>query len=60
MNKNNATLLFLGACIVLAVLLLTDTITSPVAGLLFAGLLMLFGLLSRGFTRRSSTSGKQQ
>lgn len=55
MNARAAILVFLAVCIILAVLLLTDTITSVVAGSLFAAALVIVGIASRGFTRMKHT-----
>ncbi|MEW6194266.1 MAG: hypothetical protein AB1521_03800 [Bacteroidota bacterium] len=52
MNKKLAGLLFLAVCIILALLLITKTITSTVSGLIFAVSLILFGLLSKGFRKQ--------
>jgi len=49
MNRNIALPLFLATCIILAVLLLTRTISSVVSGIIFAIALVVFGGLSRGF-----------
>lgn len=47
MNKRTAGFLFLSVCIVLAILLLTKTITPIVSGCVFALALVLFGGISR-------------
>jgi len=52
MKRNTAILLFLASCIIIAVLLITRLITPIVGGTLFAVVLILFGLLSRGFTKK--------
>ena len=52
MNRKTALVSFLGVCIILALLLLTQTITPIVGGLLFAIALVVFGFLSRGFTKK--------
>jgi len=51
MNRRTAGLLFLGVCIILAALLLTQRITPVASAAVFAVALVLFGLLSRGFRR---------
>jgi hypothetical protein len=53
MNKKTAALLFLGICIVLAVLLIAEIITPIQSGCIFAIALVAFGLLSRGFSKKS-------
>jgi len=50
MNKRIASLVFLGLCLVLAVLLITKVISPLLSGSIFAVALIGFGLLSRGFT----------
>lgn len=49
MNKKSASLMFLTVCLMLAILLLTKTITPMVSGSVFAVALVTFGLMSRGF-----------
>lgn len=51
MDKKTAGFLFLGICAVLAILLLTQTITFLVSGCVFAVALVLLGGLSRGFRK---------
>jgi len=51
MSGKTAGYLFLGICIVLAILLLTKTITSTTSSIIFAIGLVLLGGLSRGFRR---------
>lgn len=51
MKNRTAGLLFLGVCIILAILLLTKTITMIVSGAIFAVALVIFGSLSRGFRK---------
>jgi hypothetical protein len=51
MRRRPALSLFLGTCVVLALLLVTGAIRPVVAGGLFAIALVAFGGLSRGFTR---------
>lgn len=53
MNKKTAGLLFLAVCVVLAILLLTGTITFFVSGCIFAAALILLGVLSRGFRKET-------
>ena len=60
MNRTVAVFLLLGICILLVVLLLTETITSTVSGLVFATALLILGLLSRGFKQNTLTSKEQQ
>jgi len=52
MNGNTAALVFLGVCLVLAVLLLTRTTTPILSGSIFAVALVILGGLSRGFSKR--------
>lgn len=49
MNKKSASLVFLAVCLMLAILLLTKTITPMVSGSVFAVALVTLGLMSRGF-----------
>ncbi len=56
MNGRVAGFLFLGVCLILAVLLLTRTITPLVSGTVFAAALVVFGGLSRGFGRQGRSS----
>ena len=51
MNWKYAVLIFLCVCITLAILLLTNTISTIVCGLIFAISLMLLGGLSKGFRK---------
>lgn len=51
MNRKTASMIFLGICVVLAVLLLLDVITPIVSGSIFAVALVIFGSISRGFTK---------
>jgi len=48
---NTFTMIFLGICVILAVLLLTGVLTIVVASALFAVSLVVFGLASRRFGR---------
>lgn len=56
MNGRTAGFSFLAVCVILAILLLTKTISSTVSGALFAVALIIFGGLSRGFKK----SGKDK
>jgi hypothetical protein len=49
MSRNLALVLFLATCLVLAVLLLTQSISPIVGSSIFAVALVVFGGLSRGF-----------
>jgi len=49
MNRKSSSLIFLGVCIILALLLLTHSISSTTSGIIFAIALVLFGILSKGF-----------
>ncbi|MBU0581421.1 MAG: hypothetical protein KKA19_09625 [Candidatus Margulisbacteria bacterium] len=52
MNRQTAVSLFLAICIVLAILLLTKMISSPISGSIFALALIIFGIASKGFTNK--------
>jgi hypothetical protein len=52
MNRRRAGFLFLGVCIVIAILLLTQAITPVAAGISFAIALVALGWLSGGFRRQ--------
>ena len=52
MDRKSAAISFLAVCIILAILLLTKTISSTVSGILFAIALVLFGLISNGFRKQ--------
>ena len=54
MKQKSAGLLFLAICIVLAILLLTKTISSTVSGSIFALALIILGGASKGFTNKNS------
>ena len=54
MNGSTAASALLAVCVVLVVLLMARVITSLMAGLVFAGALIVFGVASRGFRRASS------
>lgn len=51
MNGRIAGLLFLAVCLVIAVLLLTRTISPLLSSLVFAGALLILGGRSRGFRK---------
>jgi uncharacterized membrane protein len=55
MNGRTAGLIFLLICIMLAILLLTKTITSMVSGIIFAIALVMLGGLSKGFRKDSKS-----
>jgi uncharacterized membrane protein len=52
MNGNIAAFLFLGVCVILAILLLTDAIGPLLSGSIFAVALVLLGGLSGGFRKQ--------
>lgn len=52
MNKKTAGLIFLGVCLVLAVLLAAKAISPILSGSIFAIALVGFGILSGGFTKK--------
>ncbi len=52
MTGKYAGLTFLVVCILLAILLLTKTITSTVNGIIFAIALVVLGILSNGFRKK--------
>ena len=54
MKKKSAGLLFLAICIILAILLLTKTISILVSGIIFALALVILGIASRGFTDKNN------
>ncbi len=56
MSGRVAGLLFLGICVVLAILLLIGTITPLLSGSIFAVALVLLGGLSRGFRKSEDSS----
>jgi len=49
MDRKSAAISFLAVCIILAILLLTKTISSTASGILFAVALAGLGIASRGF-----------
>ncbi|MFZ0821864.1 MAG: hypothetical protein WAM91_17505 [Candidatus Acidiferrales bacterium] len=52
MNRKTARILFLAACIVIAILLLKQVVTTIVGGFIFAVALLVFGGLSNGFRKK--------
>lgn len=58
MKKNTAGISFLIFCLILAFLLLTHTITSIQSGALFALALIIFGGISKGFTKNKDHADK--
>ena len=54
MNKKIAAPLFLGICLILAILLFTKTITVVTSSYIFAIALVVLGGLSRGFREDKS------
>ena len=56
MKRTIAVTFFLGVCLILALLLLTKTITLIISSLIFAIALVIFGGLSRGFRGTKATS----
>jgi hypothetical protein len=55
MNKKPASRAFLGVCLLLALFLLTRTISPTAGGFLFAIALAIFGGLSKGFRSEKKT-----
>jgi len=51
MDRKLAAAIFLGICVVLAILLLVRAVTPLVSGIIFATALVLLGLLSWGFRK---------
>ncbi len=51
MDRKLAVAIFIGICVVLAILLLVRAITPLVSGIIFAIALVLLGLLSWGFRK---------
>ena len=45
-------MMFLGVCLLLALLLVTGAIAPVLGGGIFAAALVVFGILSHGFTRK--------
>ncbi len=56
MNRKQAGFSFLIVCVILAVLLLTQTISPFVNGIIFAAALVVFGGLSKGFRNDNDPS----
>ena len=56
MKRKNAVASFLSVCVILGVLLLTQTITSVVGAIVFAVALVIFGSLSNGFRGKDGSS----
>lgn len=54
MKRKTAGILFLAICVVLAILLLTKTISSTVSGSIFALALIVLGVASKRFTNKNS------
>ncbi len=52
MNGKMAALLLVGICIVLVILLITNTIKMKLSGAVFAISLVALGLLSKGFLKK--------
>ena len=52
MDRSIAAVVFLAVCIVLALLLLSGTISPIISGVVFAVALVILGVLSRGFRYR--------
>jgi hypothetical protein len=51
MYRKLATFIFIGICVILAILLLVGAITPLVSGIIFAIALVLLGVLSWGFRK---------
>lgn len=56
MKRKTAALSFLAICLILAILLITKTITPLAGGIMFALALVSFGVVSRGFRRDGASS----
>ncbi len=54
MNGRTARFLFLGICVILAILLITKTISPILSGSIFAIALVVLGGLSQGFKKPRS------
>ncbi len=52
MKFKTAAILFLIICLIIVILLLTDSISGFVAGILFALALVIIGVLSKGFKKK--------
>jgi len=51
MNRKKAGIFFLGTCLILAILMLTQVLTPIVGGVVFAVALVAFGVPSNGFRK---------
>jgi hypothetical protein len=51
MNRKKAGIFFLGTCVILAILLLTQVLTPIVGAIVFAVALVAFGVPSNGFRK---------
>lgn len=51
MNRKKAGIFFMGACVILAILLLAPVVTPIVGAIIFAVALVTFGVPSNGFRR---------
>ena len=51
MNRKTAGIFFLGTCVILAILLLTQVLTPIVSAFIFAVALVAFGVPSNGFRK---------
>ena len=60
MKKKYAVTTFLSVCIILAVLLLFNLITSTVSGIIFALALIIFGAASKGFRTDQVTPDEEK
>lgn len=60
MNGKTASLLFLGVCLVISLLLVAGVIAPLVAGGVFAGALVFFGGFSMAFRRHRKLTAEEQ
>lgn len=51
MNRKKARIFFVGTCLILAILMLTQVLKPTVGGIIFAVALATFGTLSNGFRK---------
>jgi hypothetical protein len=51
MTRKNASYIFLGVCIILAIMMLLKAMSSLVGGIFFAVTLLVLGLLSQAFRK---------
>lgn len=58
MNKKTAGFIFVGICIIIASLLLTQIVSPIVGTMIFAVTLVFFGGLSKGFKENNTKSEK--